>query len=1340
MTVSKTCGTAVKILLGLFLPLGLLAAENGNDTKKYWLDHPGARLSSPKSHGFSVKSVLKQQKANRFKVERTRPKLRADLTRHPGSSTPGTANRESVELEVLEESGVSRSAQVTFGLPLPQGAVFSPEKIRITDVAGTEIPSQFSISALWPDGSVKWALGSFYAGLKANESKKFRAEFGNSITRNNAGHGITLNETADFIDIDAGKVKARIGKKRFRMLQNLSAGGKKVGTFGALQLTRADGFVFNGSKFPPDSVRVIEKGPRRVTIQVEGRFATTRITAAKYCIRFTFDYGQSSVRMEYKHVSAEMRWEFTDWKSLNIPFTVPGENAVFTVTDDSGRPIEAAGRVMQADDRNIITDTGVPRPGRISGAVAVQTGKNRLAVALADGWKRYPKAFSFSGNTLTLELLPVQPHDLFNRDLPFYLVFPFCGGNYRMKWGMGFSETLVFDFSGNMAAAEAEASLPVVALLPPAWYDKTGVFPGCFTSLGGQLDKFLKPAVDGRLRQVEEQREYGFFNYGDSFGERKVNWVNNEYDMAHGMFLYGLRTQRRDVLRYARAAARHQADVDICQAYPDEYYLGANLTHSCGHTGAQGRWSRLHGIWAAGTNGHTWINGMIDAYQLFGDFNAMDSALLTGDHLAFAVIPNFRKFNQVREAGWMLRALCGIAGATGDEAYARAAGKLADFLLREIDCGREWWENRSTPNTRGPVIGLFICGVVLNGLCDYYEFSKREDVKAKIGEFSRWMLKSFAPGFGCGFFYDTAIDTPSRFPAIWLNVMIGIPLLRGAVICDDAELYRVGRLAMTAQFTRPGSPAGKECAQELCFLGEFYQSAARWAAEHAETEAWKFDRGQWRDIALAQQEPALSRRGGGKVTLRILRPEGAELELRRIFRSAGKPENKPGYRMTTGSGREYASGTFDPSRPESRVKIPLDNTTEGEKFHLEISDDLSSHYLILPSRSVLPALVSENGEPFFLPYNELRDYYFLVPAGCGRTVELTGVHQGFFGAVIRDESGKILAEGEGYKRTFSLSRSDSLSLKIAPAPRGRIIKITTWAAIDLLLKIPGVTELAATPDYFSGSPELFRSAEAAELYRFSGPECEQKVRGTQAQYYAARRSGTFLQDARRVLAGAKIPGVSFEEALRRLRIFRRNIEAGLQWRQDSPQREIKLKLSGTKDTVFRGEYDLGTRHLRSDAEWRIGCDAEYFRVSADFPVSSPRIDSAAPWRGDCLEIFIRPDRQSTLYREIIAVPDGSVYSVLNAFDPHRATQLNLGGRHNREGIKNQVTAEKGRLQYNCLIPWKLLEKYTPFPVRSFSFMLVRTRCGSRGRVIFSSPVPHLYSGHNIFGYLNAVLE
>ena len=210
----------------------------------------------------------------------------------------------------------------------------------------------------------------------------------------------------------------------------------------------------------------------------------------------------------------------------------------------------------------------------------------------------WPKGLSADAGHVRIEFLPKQPGPDFGRELPHQLIFPFVEGFYRFKWGMSFTERVSFDFSGRVAPAEllAEADDPLVPVLPPAWYARTAALGRLAVPLGRQFalwDRHVANCFRDYLRARDADRCYGYFNYGDWYGERGRNWGNNEYDFAHGYFMQFARTGNRDYFRASLTAARHQADVDCVHAYPDPYYVGGNHEHSIGHTGMLDRRAAL---------------------------------------------------------------------------------------------------------------------------------------------------------------------------------------------------------------------------------------------------------------------------------------------------------------------------------------------------------------------------------------------------------------------------------------------------------------------------------------------------------------------------------------------------------------------------------------------------------------------------------------------------------------------------------------------------------------------------------------------------------------------------
>lgn len=269
---------------------------------------------------------------------------------------------------------------------------------------------------------------------------------------------------------------------------------------------------------------------------------------------------------------------------------------------------EKAMRYFQSDERTL---NG--KPGML-GTLSVLADHGRFSATIRDAAYRWPKGMKAEKEKITLELLPEQPSKEFGKNLPHYLKFPFVEGKYRSKWGMAFTEKLRFDFGSEPAVANAETNLPVVAVIDRDWYFRTKAVEG--VSAGNdhsfdQYDRKMKQAVDEHWEFKLRQREFGYFNYGDWYGERGHNWGNNEYDMAYGLFIHFARTGNRKAARLASASAQHQADVDIVHAYPDPYYIGGNAEHAIGHTGTSYQrvrnftWTYRYDYAYSAENGHT---------------------------------------------------------------------------------------------------------------------------------------------------------------------------------------------------------------------------------------------------------------------------------------------------------------------------------------------------------------------------------------------------------------------------------------------------------------------------------------------------------------------------------------------------------------------------------------------------------------------------------------------------------------------------------------------------------------------------------------------------------------
>ncbi len=109
-------------------------------------------------------------------------------------------------------SAHSSEAPITMGIPFPKGALFSPDKVRLLNHKGVEIPSQITEVSTWEpvDNSIKW-IWVFFFSEKSNE---YTLEYGPDVIRKPySGPRIEMTNNqrpGGFAEINTGKLKFKI--------------------------------------------------------------------------------------------------------------------------------------------------------------------------------------------------------------------------------------------------------------------------------------------------------------------------------------------------------------------------------------------------------------------------------------------------------------------------------------------------------------------------------------------------------------------------------------------------------------------------------------------------------------------------------------------------------------------------------------------------------------------------------------------------------------------------------------------------------------------------------------------------------------------------------------------------------------------------------------------------------------------------------------------------------------------------------------------------------------------------------------------------------------------------
>ena len=1003
-----------------------------------------------------------------------RPCPKPLFAKNSGPTRKGSVSYRLVPIELLEETGIAHTADIRFGFPLPEGAIFNTKHFQVFDPTGKTVNAQFTPTAFWPDNSLKWVLIQFPAFLKSKEKAIYKVLFGRNIKSELKSSKLTFTNTGDSAIVNTGVLKARIGSK---LLNKVWYKNKLVGGF------QPDGLILideHGNKFTSSSskpaISLEESGPEYLVVKLSGSYRNAKKRKyMKYVARLKFRKNSPVVNLTLTHINDYLNTEFTDITSLTLPFTADAPKV-------KDKKKTTSWRAFQMDDQYAMV-AGKKVKKQIDGSLAIDRENGNITMAWRDFWRRFPKSYQVKNEDIVLEILPEQPNRDFGKNLPFYLMFPFCEGKYRFKWGMSFTERLRFDFSGKTPAKtlQADLDLPVIAVIPAAWYAYTKAFPYATVPQGKQFsawDSFVERFFNTHMNLKMRQREYGYFNYGDWYGERNRNWGNNEYDLAHGMFSSFVRTGQRAYYRLALNAARHQADVDTVHAYPDPYFIGANHQHSIGHTGTWSQrpkhatWTHPYDTHTSAQNGHTWCNGMLDAWMLAGDPIAMQSAYELGEHIVWAMAPSFKRLGtHERSAGWSLKAILNLYKLTHDPIYLKAAKKIALVAFKEQKGNGAWPHRLPLDHARGKknLYGnnIFLLGILLSSLKDYHEVTGDPKAGKAFLAGVDWVCKSY-DAKNMGWPYSALKDgTPVGPFFSSLNMLIIDGIAYAAKITGSKKYANIAESAMSSRIMGGHGAVGKNMAQATIYsdsiihnLNDYYQ---------------KYDRQNAYSIVYPESIAMLRAKIPDKKQFNVRGPDDKVFYIKFnktdpvITLSRQKHGSRPkGWQFCNvtifdNKGNKVFFHQYKPDSEFSR-KVKLTGK-RGSIFKVIFHDDMrgicniSGHEVQIMLNLAPGTTLGRTGS---------AKVYLTVPVGTKSfSIRMQGVHTGPYGMLLLQPDGKIggLAESVNSGKCLlpwatGIANKDSASRQLnVKVPRGqdrKVWQLIMWAAGDAGLQVQGI--------------------------------------------------------------------------------------------------------------------------------------------------------------------------------------------------------------------------------------------------------------------------------------------
>lgn len=690
---------------------------------------------------------------------------------------------QTIPLTVAEPTNAPRRAWLAaVGVPFGRGELDTLDRLRLQAPGGANVPLQAELFSRWPDGSVKWALVEFVA----DAGRDYQLQIGPDLVRPAAGMA-TVTETAEAWQIDTAAIAFRLSKKLPALFDQVACDRNGDGKLSAderiqaaplganLKVEAADGtFLTCGA---PQEFRVERNGPVSALLMWRGPLVSQTGDAGwSYLIRATLTAGQPQLDLNLSITNElpEPKWESIRTLALRVPLDTAG--GIRGGFDGAAlEPVTSAdGLVLHQDRDNHYTITGGTKDSageRAVGVASAEAGDERVDVVIRDFWQTYPSGFAIKPDGVHVRLLPPLPADAY-RDQPAreqMILYGWCDdGRYTIKAGQTTQHQVSVRYGGTRDGAVRLAGWVNQPLHPqvPARYAMATKVLGRDLFLPGDgpwsdYEAWFDRGFANLEKDRASRRSWGWMHWGDWFGEREMNWGNNEYDLPWSMGVQYLRTGQRALLDRGEQMARHYATVDAVQAAFADAYNGLQYEHSFNHVGApfkaddpriaeagMGNYMSLYGggmfNGAIDRQGHVFVGGHWLYAALTGDRWLRETADRVSVNQAEKLTPNFN-FTIERAGGWPLINMGAAYSFSGNPYYLNAARLMIERCIQRQDPVTGGWLHQAPASEVDgeQVMGgkAFAVGILTNGILRYLEQEPepRPDVERMLIRGADWL-------------------------------------------------------------------------------------------------------------------------------------------------------------------------------------------------------------------------------------------------------------------------------------------------------------------------------------------------------------------------------------------------------------------------------------------------------------------------------------------------------------------------------------------------------------------------------------------------------------------------
>ncbi|GAB2567521.1 exo-rhamnogalacturonan lyase family protein [Gracilibacillus alcaliphilus] len=259
---------------------------------------------------------------------------------------------------------------------------------------------------------------------------------------------------------------------------------------------------------------------------------------------------------------------------------------------------------------------------RSGGLVYVGSEIGGITVGLRNFWKKYPASFEISDLAAEQAVVrtwfwspEVQAMDMRHYDTETHVSSSYEGAEELRStpYGVGNTSELYINCFAvtpdipTLKKLVGKKESPPLLVGDPAYYHQTkalGIWSlrNTDTPIKARLEQTLDEVLGFYLKEIEQRKWYGFWDYGDVMHSydpvRHVwrydlggcAWQNTELAPNYWLWYMFLRTGRTDIFRMAEAMTRHTSEVDV---YHKGAYKGLGSRHNVSHWGCGCKEARI---------------------------------------------------------------------------------------------------------------------------------------------------------------------------------------------------------------------------------------------------------------------------------------------------------------------------------------------------------------------------------------------------------------------------------------------------------------------------------------------------------------------------------------------------------------------------------------------------------------------------------------------------------------------------------------------------------------------------------------------------------------------------